>query len=73
MPFIMGKTAGGGASRPAAAAGAFALITLLGGCADGSSPGASMFGGARPSDLAATGANSTEISLAAGDSAARGE
>ncbi|WP_022703604.1 TolC family protein [Pseudorhodobacter ferrugineus] len=73
MPFILGKTARGGAKRSAAAAGACAVIALLSGCMDNNGPGVSMFGGTNPSDPAAMGADTNEMSLAASDQAERGE
>lgn len=73
MPVIMGKTKGGGARCPAAATGIFALVTLLSGCAGGSGPVASMFGGAKPTDIAASRENSSEIALAAEDRTDRKE
>lgn len=73
MPTTPHKSAGGGAKRSTALAGAVALTALLSGCLDGSLPGASMFGGAKPSDPAAIGANTSEIGLAAGDKDQRGE
>lgn len=73
MPLLLGKTARGGAKRSAAAAGACAVIALLSGCLDGNGPGVSMFGGAKPSDPAAMGTNTNEMSLAASDQAGRSE
>lgn len=73
MPIMPHETASGGARRSASLAGAFALVASLSGCLDGSIPGASMFGGAKMSDPVAVGANASEIGLAAGDKAQRGE
>lgn len=73
MPYILGKTARGGAKRSAVALGAWTVFAMLTGCMDGNGPGVSMFGGANPADPAAMGANSNEISLAASDQAGRGE
>jgi len=73
MPFMLGTTIRGGAKRSAAVAGACAVIAMLSGCMDGTGPGASMFGGAKPTDLAALGSNSSEIALAADDQAVRGD
>ncbi len=73
MPYRLGRTAGGGAKRSAAAAGAFAVFAMLSGCMDGSGPGVSMFGGAKPSDPVAIGVNANEIGFAADDKAERGE
>jgi adhesin transport system outer membrane protein len=72
MPLFMGRPIGGGAKRPAAAAGAYALITLLSGCV-GTGPAVSMFSGGKPSDIAASGINANEIALAAEDRSDRKE
>lgn len=73
MPFKSETTAGGKVQHLAAAARACALIALLSGCVNDNGPGVSMFAGAKPSDPAAMGSTSSEIALAAGDKADRGE
>jgi adhesin transport system outer membrane protein len=73
MPLKLHMKTGSGAQRSAALTGAFSLVALLAGCVDGGLPGVSMFGGAKPSDPAAMGVNTNEMSLAASDQAGRGE
>jgi adhesin transport system outer membrane protein len=72
MPIHRKTSTAGRASRPASAAGLYFLCALLAGCVEGA-PGVSMFGGARPSEPAASPSGSGEITRAAEDAAARDE
>lgn len=69
MPIGLRQIAGGRALRPATATGALVLLSLLAGCMGSGEPGATMSGGAKPTDLAPLG----QMQLAASDKDERGE
>lgn len=69
MPVKRTIPSAGRAIRPAGRGGLLVLCALLSGCMNSGFPGAAMFSGARPTDLAAAG----EISQASDAAEARGE
>lgn len=73
MPVRTKKATRGRGKRPAAQLAAVTSILVLTGCMGNGLPGVAMFGGSSPAQPAATGANVSEITLAATDKADRGE